>query len=545
MGWRKRKTEPSDREGVPGFALGRLLGTGGFGSVYLARELERLKRDEVALKIVNVGSALGRTERARFEKELDAIRRLASSGSHPNVITVFDGGVLPHQVWLEMEYCRGGSLADRLEQPGVTLREALDVGHKIALALAHCHQAKVLHRDVKPGNILFTARGEPVLADFGIASVTDALELSGAPQSMTRPFAAPEQLDAQMVRPDERTDIYALAATIYTCIAGRPPVAPIAGEGPLNFMKRVVSEPPPSLGPFGATPEVEQALMAALSKRREDRPASANEFASMLQSAQGTLGPAPVASPVDRPSEAFSGNLEGSPISGGRQSGYMPTRAPATEGGLVGSRGSPAGSEFGHEGAPVQYAGAVGALTVGPERAPVPPAEVPSPRPPAGITRNRKLLIAGGVIAIGVLVGLAARTQLTAQPEGKQPTTTAQLAATDDPVPPIHLTFVKQRAALEFSWDVDEFLDALPSLKDTYLGVVIEACPDVHLNCVAITSVKGSTGKTQIQIATLLQANLNSTRQCYRATLKVTKQGGTLPGGREANPPCINTADLR
>ncbi len=207
---------------VPGYEIVDALGRGGFGVVYRARQLT-IDR-EVAIK-VDTRVILDDRDQRRFLREVRAAGRLSG---HPHVVEIYDAGVLAdHRPYIVMELCPGGSLADRRgPQPP---REVAETGQKIADALAAAHDLGVLHRDIKPANILVKRYGTVGLADFGLAALMETgRDTSVTLAALTPAYAAPEQF--HLAPPTPQSDVYALTATLYTLLAGRPPRYPADGE---------------------------------------------------------------------------------------------------------------------------------------------------------------------------------------------------------------------------------------------------------------------------------------------------------------------------
>jgi hypothetical protein len=203
---------------IPGLTLLRPLGSGGFATVYRAHQ-QQLNRD-VAVKIDNRVLADER-DRRRFVREAHAAAKLSG---HPHVVGVHDANITQNGTpYLVMELCDGGSLADQLEQQGrLPAEQVRDLGIKLADALAAAHQEGVLHRDIKPGNILVDRYGTPKLADFGLAALLDAQGGSTVTRDALSPSFAPPEAFA-MAQPTPQADVYSLAATLYTLLAGKPP----------------------------------------------------------------------------------------------------------------------------------------------------------------------------------------------------------------------------------------------------------------------------------------------------------------------------------
>ncbi|WP_327006678.1 serine/threonine protein kinase [Dactylosporangium sp. NBC_01737] len=188
---------------------------GGYATVYRATQ-ESVGR-EVAVKVENRTLETDR-DRRRFLREARAAGRMSS---HPHVVDLFDAGVteLGHP-YLIMELC-DGSYAERMKDSPLTAIEARDVGFKIADALADAHALGVLHRDVKPANILFSRFGEPALADFGLAILAEWRDESMTLDTLTPAYAPPETF--RQSPPAAAADVYALCATLYALMRGRPP----------------------------------------------------------------------------------------------------------------------------------------------------------------------------------------------------------------------------------------------------------------------------------------------------------------------------------
>lgn len=254
---------------------------GGFGTVYRASQ-DRFGR-VVAIKVLNV-SDLDDRARQRFERECIA---MGSLGWHPNVVAVFDSGITDGgQPYLVMEYLDAGSLGDRLAGGPLPWQEAVVTGVQVAGALGAAHAAGTLHRDLKPENLLVGPFGETKLGDFGIAAVDGAARTTTGHASFTVLHVAPEILQGQ--RPDELSDIYGLASTVYSLIAGSPPFAGDDDEPPATLMMRVLQAPPPQLRDVPG--DLADLLARTLAKDSSERPQAAAEFGRLLQTIQSGNG---------------------------------------------------------------------------------------------------------------------------------------------------------------------------------------------------------------------------------------------------------------
>jgi serine/threonine-protein kinase len=258
------------------FALERELGRGGMATVYLARDLRNGK--PVALKVMHRGlaSALG-TE--RFLREI----QIAASLSHPHIVPLYESGNAGDLLYYIMPFVEGESLYETLERKRrLSLEEALQITREVAQALGYAHSHGVLHRDVKPENILL-AGGHALVADFGLAQVIGAADrekLTATGVTIgTVYYMSPEQLRADR-NLDQRADIYGLACILYEMLSGEPPYA-----GPLSqVVVRIISAPVPSvrlLNP-AVPPAIDQAISRALAKSAADRFASMEAFAAAL-----------------------------------------------------------------------------------------------------------------------------------------------------------------------------------------------------------------------------------------------------------------------
>ena len=198
---------------VPGLTDLTVLAHGGYATVYRATQQSAFR--EVAVKVENRTLDSDKDQR-RFVREA---RAAGSMSSHPHVVDLYDVGVTHDgHPYMIMELCEG-TYADRMKNNPLGEAEARDVGAKIADALADAHSLGVLHRDVKPANILITRFGEPALADFGLAVLTETRE-SSITLELTPAYAAPEMF--QHGSPAPASDVYALCATLYALIRGRP-----------------------------------------------------------------------------------------------------------------------------------------------------------------------------------------------------------------------------------------------------------------------------------------------------------------------------------
>jgi len=242
------------------------LGSGAMGTVY--RAFDDVLGRSVAIKALHARDS---ATRERFLREARAIGAVL----HPNILAVYDAGTAEGSPFLVMELAAGGSLRDRIHAGQLPIATVREVGIQIARALSAAHAANILHRDVKPANILY-ANQTWKLADFGIARLPDST-LTAEGQFLGSPsYAAPESLGAGRFSP--ASDVYGLGATLYEALAGVPP----HGDHDLRALVRKLDQDPPPLRTHrGVSPALERTIMATLARDPAQRP-SADELARLL-----------------------------------------------------------------------------------------------------------------------------------------------------------------------------------------------------------------------------------------------------------------------
>ncbi|GAA4475558.1 hypothetical protein GCM10023094_13200 [Rhodococcus olei] len=306
----------ADELHAAGFEGAVEIGQGGFGVVFRCRQpsLDRT----VAVKVLT--SACDAENLERFLREQRAMGRLTG---HPNIVHVLQVGVTDGgSPFIVMDYHPHGSLDDRIRRDGpLPWQECLQVGVKLAGALETAHRFGVLHRDVKPANILLTEYGEPQLTDFGIAHMTGGFHTSAGIVTGSPAFTAPEVLRGEP--PGPASDVYSLGATLFCAMTGHAAFERRSGEKVLAHFVRITTHPIPDLRDRGIPDDVCATVERAMSPSPDARPASAAEFGDALRGSEGRHGcPVDVmplrSEPADRP-DATAGHRPGA-VSGGQGS---------------------------------------------------------------------------------------------------------------------------------------------------------------------------------------------------------------------------------
>lgn len=300
----KTPTEPirtqlleSTRHLIPGYELLEVLGRGGMGTVYKARQI-RLDRP-VAVKILNPALGEDREYVARFLKEA----RLAARLNHPNIVQAVDCGEAEGRYYFVMEFIEGVSLEDELSRRGsLPEREALEIVGQVAEALAHAWERGIVHRDIKPSNIMVTHKRTAKLCDLGLCrnvSEGKSLTLTGMVHC-TPAYASPEQAMGEK-NLDTRSDVYSLGVTLYELVTG---TLPFRAESPGEFFLKHVNERPvpPILRNRKLSPATSYLILQMMEKNKERRPAGGAEVSLRCRRILSALpdGSPPARPPVTR-----------------------------------------------------------------------------------------------------------------------------------------------------------------------------------------------------------------------------------------------------
>lgn len=272
---------------LPGYQLLTCLGRGGVGAVFRAHDM-RLDR-EVAVKVLLPAPDEVQGWHERFLREAKALARL----NHPGIVRVFDYGQSDELAWIVLEFVDGANLRQVMSEGGLKPAEALAIVPQICDALQYAHDQGVVHRDVKPENVLLDERGNVRIADFGLAKLTDAgatWQLTGSAQAMgTLRYMAPEQLE----RPkevDHRADIFSLGVVFYEMLTGQVPAGAV--------------QPPSSKA--GGDPRLDDVVMKSMEREPEERFQRVDDLSRELEDLEDAPAPQPVrATPSESSNEEF------------------------------------------------------------------------------------------------------------------------------------------------------------------------------------------------------------------------------------------------
>jgi serine/threonine protein kinase len=263
------------------------IGWGGMAAVYLGYQATVDR--SVAIKVLPPHPALDANFTERFQQEARTIARL----QHPHILPVFDYGTHEDILYLVMAYVEGGTLQDVMKDGAITPAQVAKVLREIGHALDYAHRQGVIHRDIKPGNILLDSEGHALLADFGIAKIGgNQADLTGSAVVGTPAYMSPEQ--AQGMALDGRSDIYSLGVVIFELLTGEQP---FEGETLIQVMMKVIQEPPPDIYkaradlPPSLTPVMERVLAKKPEERYQTATAFATAFEDVIRNASETEAP--------------------------------------------------------------------------------------------------------------------------------------------------------------------------------------------------------------------------------------------------------------
>jgi serine/threonine protein kinase len=269
--------EPDNRVGtsIGRYRIDALVGIGGMGKVYEASGPDGTR---VALKVVKEDLARDETFRRRFQREA----RIAQTVRNPHVVPVLDTGEHDGLPFMAQQFIDGSSLEQKLKAEGrIDLATAVNICAQVAEGLQALWAAGMVHRDIKPGNILLDLKGTVYITDFGLAKDSQGSVLTMPGQALgSMDYMAPEQIRGEEVTAE--TDLYALGCVMFECITGRPPFAD--RQGMRVLWAHLQDEP---LDPLGVPANVAQAIKCALHKQPCDRPRSGFEYARRLSTAAG------------------------------------------------------------------------------------------------------------------------------------------------------------------------------------------------------------------------------------------------------------------
>jgi serine/threonine-protein kinase len=252
-----------------------MLGEGGMGRVYRATGPDG---EVVALKVVKAELAKDDVFRRRFEREAGAAARVV----HSNVVPVLDTGEHEGIPYLAQQFITGGSLEDKIKrETRLDLREAVDLCTQVADGLDALHAEGLIHRDVKPGNILLDGEGKAYITDFGLMKDREASVLTRPGQALgSMDYMAPEQIRGEEVT--AQSDVYALGCVMIECLSGKPPFAD--RQGMRILWAHLQEDPPdPAEGRDDVPADVGWAITRALEKEPEKRPPTATAYAHMVR----------------------------------------------------------------------------------------------------------------------------------------------------------------------------------------------------------------------------------------------------------------------
>lgn len=259
------------------YQLGELVGRGGMGGVWMAEDLKLHRR--VAVKLLSPELTARPDVKERFEAEARAAARL----NHPNVVSIYDSGEHEGVPFLVMELLSGRTLADEFKDGPMDQERVLKLAAQALAGLGAAHAVPIVHRDIKPGNILFTAEGDGVkVADFGIAKGAQSMDLTQTGTLLGTPaYLAPEQVAGEPAT--AASDLYSLGVVLFEALAGRPPHQ---AETVVALANKIHNEPPPSLPEV--RPDINPAFAAVVEKAMAKAPGE--RFSSAAEMGKAVMG---------------------------------------------------------------------------------------------------------------------------------------------------------------------------------------------------------------------------------------------------------------
>lgn len=258
------------------YRITKKIAKGGMAEIY--EGVDEVHNRPVAIKVLRADMAEEQEFVTRFRREAEAVAQL----KHPNILEVYDSGFEDETEYITMTYVDGGSLKDLISRGPMSPEEAVSIAIQLADALDYAHQEGIVHRDVKPSNVLLAPDGTPLLTDFGIAKSFDETQhLTRTGRSIGTPqYMAPEQIQGDPV--DHRTDVYALGIVLYEMVTGR---VPFDATTPAAALYKQINEPPPPISE--AKVEIpgwlEDIIQKAIAKNPADRYQRAADLAAALR----------------------------------------------------------------------------------------------------------------------------------------------------------------------------------------------------------------------------------------------------------------------
>ncbi|UQN29990.1 serine/threonine-protein kinase [Brachybacterium kimchii] len=559
---------PAPPPQLAGYEYERLLGSGGFADVHLYRQLRPQRR--VAIKVL-LASVLDDAVRGQFDAEANV---MATMSTHPSIVTIHQAEVTrEHRACIVMEYCPRPNYGARFRRERISVAEVLRVGVQIAGAVETAHRAGILHRDIKPANILVTEYNRPALTDFGISvAAGNALEPE-ASHGLSIPWSPPEAFEDPPTA-DERSDVFSLAATLYSLLAARTPFERSGGGNTASdLIARISSEPLAPLGRPDVPEMLNRTLSVAMAKDPAGRYESALALGRALQQVEMALS-LPITQmdvldehgPDHPPEHTGEGDLEAhtnirrvstvdpdapssrvldpfagvAPALGGGRPARSRSLAPGQGDDTTLVRPSPAPAAL--SGA---SAGVGGGAGPGGPAAPSAAAAAPGAAGPAGHgapVRRRPmwpLVTLAAVLVLGIGVGTMAIVRSTfIEPE--EPTTAAPSTSEDwkpgaqEPPADISMTVLEKErgttaGTVKISWSTPEGMTSNDDIKIAWQNL-----PEEYEGVETERLARGSSSIT-------VSVPLAWDKPCFVLTV-VTKNGGIGPSTKQQ---CVDTKELR